>query len=406
VGDPTPSGVSSGAGVLTGGQAPMAYTSQTQTWGAAPATPIKDKLNISANNVSEVTVNAKRARVTCNAEKNVTSDTGSPPPIVVHMVDCPAVPTLSIADESQPEGDSGTTNRSFTVTLTGNTDDLPVSFHYQTADGTASSPSDYGTVSGDLSFAPGETTKTINVPINGDEVAEGNENFTVQISNVQFATPATASATGTIVNDDVIGYARPISATPATIRLVPAFEACSSADSTHGAPLAVPSCNPPVQTSDYLTLGAPDVTGTPVEGNGVMTLTVLGESPINPNNGDQADVAQSMRFTDVRNRSDFSAYTGELRAVLSLQITDRYNGPSLGEPATATDAPFEFTVPCAAGTCNVATTADAVTSAFLREGKRAVLELDQARIYDGGADGDADTAGDNTLFAVQGLFTP
>src|SRR4029450_10272178 len=99
-------------------------TSQTQTWGAAPTTPIKDKLNISANNVSEVTVNAKRARVTCNAEKNVTSDTGSPPPIVVHMVDCPAVPTLSIADESQPGGGSGTTRPSLPLALTGDTQRL------------------------------------------------------------------------------------------------------------------------------------------------------------------------------------------------------------------------------------------------------------------------------------------
>ena len=46
-----------------------------------------------------------------------------------------------------------------------------------------------------------------------------------------------------------------------------------------------------------------------------MTLKVLGESPINPNNGDQADVQITMSITDVRNRSDLSDYTGELRAV-------------------------------------------------------------------------------------------
>jgi hypothetical protein len=40
------------------------------------------------------------------------------------------------------------------------------------------------------------------------------------------------------------------------------------------------------------------------------------------------------------------------------------------------------------------------------EGKRAIWELDQARIYDGGADGDADTTGDNTLFEVQGVYAP
>jgi hypothetical protein len=406
VGDPTPSGVSTGAGVLMGGQVPMAYTSQTQTWGPAPTTPTRDRLNISANNVSDVTVNARRARVTCNAEKNITSDTGSPPPVVVHMVDCPAVPTLSIANVNQVEGDSGTNNLIFTATLTGNTDNLPVSFHYQTADGSASSLSDYGAVSGNLSFGPGETTKAISVPINGDETAEGNETFTVQISDVQFATPATASATGTILNDDALGYARPISATPAAIRLVPAFDPCAGSNATHAAPLALPSCDPPVQASDYLTLGSPDVTGTPAQGNGTVTLTVLGETPINPNNGDQADVGLSLRFTDVRKQSDFSPYGGELRAVLDLRITDRYNGASLGEPATASDSPLAFNIPCSAGTCNVTTTADAVTTDFVREGKRAVWQLGQVRIYDGGADGDADTLGDNTLFAVQGLFAP
>jgi hypothetical protein len=161
-----------------------------------------------------------------------------------------------------------------------------------------------------------------------------------------------------------------------------------------------------VQASDYLTLGSPEVTGTPAQGNGVVNLNVLGETPINPLNGDQADVGLSLRFTDVRKQSDLSSYNGELRAVLDLRITDRYNGASLGEPATASNAPLAFNIPCSAGTCNVATTADAVTSDFVREGKRAVWELGQARIYDGGADGDADTLGDNTLFAVQGLFAP
>jgi hypothetical protein len=40
------------------------------------------------------------------------------------------------------------------------------------------------------------------------------------------------------------------------------------------------------------------------------------------------------------------------------------------------------------------------------EGKRTIWGLDQVQVYDGGADGDADTPGDNTLFAVQGLFAP
>ena len=57
-------------------------------------------------------------------------------------------------------------------------------------------------------------------------------------------------------------------------------------------------------------------------------------------------------------------------------------------------------------TCSVATTADAVTSDLVREGQRGIWKVGQVQVFDGGADGDADTTGDNTLFAVQGTFLP
>jgi hypothetical protein len=208
------------------------------------------------------------------------------------------------------------------------------------------------------------------------------------------------------------GFARPKSATPSTIALVPAFEQCTNDNANHGAPLAVPSCDPPVQTSHYLTVGTPDANGNPAASSGRLMLKVLGESPIDPNNGDQADVQITGSITDVRKQSDLSDYTGELRAVLGLRITDRFNGVSQAIPATAEDSPVAFNFTCSAtggspgGTCNVGTTADAVVGGLVREGKRGVWELGQVEVYDGGADGDADTTGDNTLFETQGLFTP
>ena len=143
-----------------------------------------------------------------------------------------------------------------------------------------------------------------------------------------------------------------------------------------------------------------------------LTLKTVGENPINPDNGDQADVQITGSITDVRNQSDLSDYTGELRTVISLRITDRGSGPASDQPATAEDTVFGFNLNCSAttgpegGACNVATTADAVTSDFVREGKRTIWELGKVNVYDGGADSDADTAGDNTLFAEQGLFAP
>ena len=68
-------------------------------------------------------------------------------------------------------------------------------------------------------------------------------------------------------------------------------------------------------------------------------------------------------------------------------------------------APCQATPSGVGTTCAVATSADAVTGGGVVEGKRAIWELGEVRVYDGGADGQAATAG-NTLFARQGIFTP
>jgi hypothetical protein len=142
-----------------------------------------------------------------------------------------------------------------------------------------------------------------------------------------------------------------------------------------------------------------------------VDLKSIGESPVNLLNGDQADVVIDVNLTDVRNAGDLSDYTGELRAVVGLRITDRLNGGS-NEGGTVTDAPLSFSVPCSAtpgpegGDCSLSTTADAITAGIATEGKRSIWELAGIEVHDGGADGDADTTGDNEPFAVQGLFAP
>jgi hypothetical protein len=86
VADPTPSETQHGAGVLTGGQVPaIPFTSQSKTWSAPAAAPVQDALDIQASNVSHVTIDAKRARVSCSARLNVTSDG----PLSVTLADCP-----------------------------------------------------------------------------------------------------------------------------------------------------------------------------------------------------------------------------------------------------------------------------------------------------------------------------
>jgi hypothetical protein len=208
------------------------------------------------------------------------------------------------------------------------------------------------------------------------------------------------------------GYARPKAATPVNVALVPAFDECSSGNASHGAPLAVPSCNPAVESSDYLTVGSPESNGKPARMAGSVRLKVVGEQPIDFGNGDQGDVQVTAGISDVRKQSDLSDYSGELRAVLGLRITDSFNGTSLRSPATATEASLGFSMACSptggpeGSSCNLATTVDAVLADVAREGRRAIWQLSKIQVFDGGADGDGDTAGDNTLFATQGAFVP
>ncbi|QYU67357.1 hypothetical protein J4558_20850 [Leptolyngbya sp. 15MV] len=115
--------------------------------------------------------------------------------------------TVSIADASVAEGDSGETILSFTVTRTGNTGAFTV--NYATADGSAVSPGDYAADGGVLTFeAGGALSQTISVTVNGDTAAEADETLTVTLSGLVngsgTTTIADGSATGTIVNDDLV----------------------------------------------------------------------------------------------------------------------------------------------------------------------------------------------------------
>lgn len=111
------------------------------------------------------------------------------------------LPSLSIGDVSITEGNSGTTAATFTVSLSA-ASGRTVTVNYVTFDGTATTGSDFSFVSGTLAIAPGQTSGTISVPVNGDRVAEAAELFHVSLFSAVNATLADGSADGTIVNDD------------------------------------------------------------------------------------------------------------------------------------------------------------------------------------------------------------
>jgi hypothetical protein len=84
-GDPAASATQHGSGTLTGGTVPaIAFTSQSKTWGPAPAIPAADQLDITAVNVSSVTVDVSRARVDCSVSLHVTTDG----PLTVNLAGC------------------------------------------------------------------------------------------------------------------------------------------------------------------------------------------------------------------------------------------------------------------------------------------------------------------------------
>jgi Calx-beta domain-containing protein/hemolysin type calcium-binding protein len=110
-------------------------------------------------------------------------------------------PTVSVEDFSLAEGSSGSQPALFTVNLA-KASPLRVTVAYATADGTATAGTDYTATSGTLVFAPGETSKSVDVPVVGDTAVEPDETFTLTLSNPVNATLGTATATGTIRNDD------------------------------------------------------------------------------------------------------------------------------------------------------------------------------------------------------------
>lgn len=113
-------------------------------------------------------------------------------------------PRLGVDDLQIAEGNGGTADAVFTValsTLSGKT----VSVDYATEDGEAGAGADYQAVSDTLVFPPGETVRTVAVPVTGDLYNEENETFFLVLSAPANATLADDRAVCTIIDDDTAG---------------------------------------------------------------------------------------------------------------------------------------------------------------------------------------------------------
>ncbi len=118
------------------------------------------------------------------------------------ITDDDGAPTLSINDVSLPEGPSGSSKVFvFEIALSA-ASGRPITVDWTTANGTALAPTDFIAASGTVTFAPGDTKRTIGVTVVGNNVVEPNETFNVTLSTPTNASLAKGTGVGTIANDD------------------------------------------------------------------------------------------------------------------------------------------------------------------------------------------------------------
>ncbi|HET9787978.1 MAG TPA: Calx-beta domain-containing protein, partial [Pyrinomonadaceae bacterium] len=123
---------------------------------------------------------------------------GNPNTAVLTIQDHNTLPELSVNDISISEGDTGTTDAVFTVSLTAT--GRTVTVNYSTNALNATSGVDFQPVSGTLTFNPRVTTQTISVPVIGDTLDEAQETFVARLTS---PTNAVIAHNGLgIINDD------------------------------------------------------------------------------------------------------------------------------------------------------------------------------------------------------------
>jgi peptidoglycan/xylan/chitin deacetylase (PgdA/CDA1 family) len=120
----------------------------------------------------------------------------------VTVLDDDPPPTVSVHDASVTEGAAGTTTTVKVPVRLSAPSGKKISVGYTTRDGTALAGADYDATSGTLTFSPGQTSKTVSVPVRGDALDEPDETFTVRLRDPSRTAIARGTATVTIVDDD------------------------------------------------------------------------------------------------------------------------------------------------------------------------------------------------------------
>ncbi len=251
--------------------------------------------------------------------------------------------SIAIGDVTLVEGNAGSTNFVFNVTLTGEVQG-GFTIPFSVADGSAVQPGDYTNNSGSITFVGtlGET-QTITVAVNGDDMLESNETFLVNLGTPSNAgvSLSDASATGTISNDDSASIAiSDVSLNEGNVgntNFVFNVTLTGAVQGGFSVPFSTVNGSA-TQPSDYISnSGVVNFAGTAGEVQ-TITVTVLGDAILEANEAFTVNLsAPNNAAITVSDDSGTGAITNDDSA--SIAISDR----TLVEGASGTSS-FVFTV--------------------------------------------------------------
>ena len=269
-------------------------------------------------------------------------------PATLTITDNDDAPALAIAAPAAvTEGDSGSSDMVFTVTLT------PASGKQVTVDyavdstSTATADTDFTDLpSATLTFAAGDTSKTITVSVTGDDLDENDETIVLKLSNATNASIASATASGTITDDDdsapSLSIATPAAVTEGdsgstdmvfTVTIAPASGQQVTVD------YAVDSTSTATSASDFTALSSSTLTFEAGDISKSLTVSVTGDEL------DEPDETVVLKLSDAANASIATATaTGNITdddaspVLATISNVNKKLGPSVSITAEATDA--------------------------------------------------------------------
>ena len=225
-----------------------------------------------------------------NLSNAINATISDPQGVVTIVNDDGTSPAISINDVTVTEGDVGTSPATFTVTMSAASGQT-VTANYTTFDNTATAPADYISATGTVTFAPGTTTQTVNVSVQGDTLDEPDENFFVNLSSPNNATIFDVQGVGTI-NDDDATPKRYTALTPARIL-----------DTRDGTGVCTPACLGSLGEESTRSVQVTGEDGVPSSGVSAVVINVTVSGPtqssfltVYPSDASQPNVS-NLNFT-------------------------------------------------------------------------------------------------------------